>query len=169
VRSFFVFSLWGYRFICGSRETNLKIKQASPLTSHLTAPHLVTALHGSLRSEQPNNSLYTFEGTFDLLSSSPTPTPKQVPLGPDQLLLRGAQLRNTPWAYGVVVFTGHETKLMRNATAAPIKRTAVERRVNVQIVFLFILLLALSIGSTVGSSIRTVSGFFEREVGGMGG
>lgn len=29
-----------------------------------------------------------------------------------------------------------------------------ERQVNVQIVFLFILLLALSIGSTVGSSIR---------------
>lgn len=39
-------------------------------------------------------------------------------------------------------------------SAAPIKRTAVERQVNVQIVFLFILLLALSIGSTIGSSIR---------------
>jgi phospholipid-transporting ATPase len=83
--------------------------------------------------------------------------PKQVPLGPDQLLLRGAQIRNTPWAYGIVVFTGHETKLMRNATAAPIKRTAVERQVNVQIVFLFVMLLALSLGSTIGSSIRTVS------------
>jgi len=46
---------------------------------------------------------------------------------------------------------------MRNATAAPIKRTAVERQVNVQIVFLFVMLLALSLGSTIGSSIRTVS------------
>lgn len=73
------------------------------------------------------------------------------------MLLRGAQIRNTPWAYGLVVFTGHETKLMRNATAAPIKRTALEKQVNVQIVFLFGLLLALSIGSTIGSSIRTVS------------
>ncbi|KAA1470665.1 calcium transporting ATPase [Dentipellis sp. KUC8613] len=134
-------------------ETNLKIKQASPQTSALTAPHLVTALRGSMRSEHPNNSLYTFEGTLDTLT--PEGIPKQIPLGPDQLLLRGAQIRNTPWAYGFVIFTGHETKLMRNATAAPIKRTAVERQVNVQIVFLFILLLALSIGSTIGSSIRT--------------
>jgi len=38
--------------------------------------------------------------------------------------------------------------------AAPIKRTAVERQVNVQTVFLFGLLLALSTGTTVGSSIR---------------
>lgn len=41
------------------------------------------------------------------------------------------------------------------SSAAPIKRTAVERQVNVQIVYLFILLLLLSIGSTIGSSIRT--------------
>ncbi|TBU23842.1 phospholipid-translocating P-type ATPase [Dichomitus squalens] len=134
-------------------ETNLKIKQASPQTSNLTSPHLVTSLHGTLRSEHPNNSLYTYEATLELVSSGGNP--KQVPLGPDQLLLRGAQIRNTPWAYGLVVFTGHETKLMRNATAAPIKQTAVERQVNVHIVFLFMFLLVLSIGSTIGSSIRT--------------
>ena len=95
-------------------ETNLKIKQASPHTANLTAPPLVTSLRGSLRSEQPNNSLYTYEGTLDLVNAQGVP--KQVPLGPDQILLRGAQLRNTPWAYGLVVFTGHDTKLMRNAT-----------------------------------------------------
>ncbi|KIK92679.1 hypothetical protein PAXRUDRAFT_829729 [Paxillus rubicundulus Ve08.2h10] len=134
-------------------ETNLKIKQASPSTSSLTSPSHVTSLHGSLRSEQPNNSLYTYEGALDLISDAGVS--RHLSLGPDQMLLRGAQLRNTPWIYGIVVFTGHETKLMRNATAAPIKRTAVEKQVNVHIIFLFGFLLALSVGSTIGASIDT--------------
>lgn len=139
-------------------ETNLKIKQASPDTARLTSPTPVSALRGHMASEHPNNSLYTFDATMHLqLSSTPgfsgMPT-KQVPLSPEQLLLRGAQLRNTPWIYGLVTFTGHETKLMRNATAAPIKRTAVEKQVNVLILLLFVLLLALSIGSAIGSIVR---------------
>lgn len=36
-----------------------------------------------------------------------------VPLGSDQILLRGAQLRNTQWVHGIVVYTGHDTKLMQ--------------------------------------------------------
>ncbi|KAH9457870.1 hypothetical protein MJO29_004995 [Puccinia striiformis f. sp. tritici] len=136
-------------------ETNLKIKQAHSATSHLTSPELASSITGQLRSEQPNNSLYTYEGTMTL-ETSMMPS-KQISISPDQMLLRGAQLRNTAWMYGLVVFTGHETKLMRNATATPIKRTAVERMVNVQIVFLFVILLVLSVGSAIGSFIRTYS------------
>ncbi|KAF8328241.1 uncharacterized protein EI90DRAFT_3126404 [Cantharellus anzutake] len=138
-------------------ETNLKIKQASPQTFDIVTPQMFMALRGRLRSELPNNSLYTYDGTLSLQTGAggfSGPTERQIPLSPDQMLLRGAQLRNTSWVYGLVVFTGHETKLMRNATAAPIKRTAVERQVNVQIVFLFLALLALSLASTIGSSIR---------------
>lgn len=138
-------------------ETNLKIKQASPQTAPFTSAALVQRLAGTLRCEQPNNSLYTFEGTMEL--RLPNAAPKTVPMGPDQVLLRGAQLRNTPWCYGLVIYTGHETKLLRNATATPIKRTAVVRQVNLHIVFLFGILLALSIGSSIGSVIR--AWFFE--------
>jgi len=43
-------------------------------------------------------------------------------LGPDQLLQRGARLQNTRWATGIVLYTGHETKLLQNsASAAPLK------------------------------------------------
>jgi phospholipid-transporting ATPase len=152
-------------------ETNLKIKQAHPSTATLTNPHAVSMLRGHLMSEPPNSSLYTYDGTFHLSSAMPGSAPTKVPVGPNQMLLRGAQLRNTSWVYGIVVNAGHETKLMRNATYvfrrmekfkltgsdAPVKRTNVERQVNMQILYLFILLLILSLVSTIGSSVRTVS------------
>jgi len=137
-------------------ETNLKIKQAIPETAHLISPAELGRLTGRLKSEQPNSSLYTYEAT---LTMSGTRGEKELPLTPDQLLLRGATLRNTPWVHGVVVFTGHETKLMRNATATPIKRTDVERMLNKQILMLVAMLLVLSAISTIGDIIvRSTAG-----------
>lgn len=128
-------------------ETNLKIKQAIPETAYLLNPTELGRLAGKVRSEQPNNSLYTYEAT---MTANLQGGQRELPLNPEQLLLRGATLRNTPWIHGVVVFTGHETKLMRNATATPIKRTDVERMLNKQIVMLVAILLALSLISTIG-------------------
>lgn len=131
-------------------ETNLKIKQAIPETAHLVSPADLSRLSGRVRSEQPNSSLYTYEATLTMHAGGGE---KELPLAPDQLLLRGATLRNTPWVHGIVVFTGHESKLMRNATATPIKRTAVERMVNVQILMLVGILVSLSVISSVGDLI----------------
>ena len=131
-------------------ETNLKLKQAIPETADLVSSGELSRLSGRIRSEQPNSSLYTYEGTLTMLAGGGE---KELPLAPDQLLLRGAMLRNTPWIHGVVVFTGHETKLMRNATATPIKRTAIEAMVNTQILALVVLLILFSIVSSVGDLI----------------
>lgn len=131
-------------------ETNLKIKQAIPETASLVSRNELSRLSGRVRSEQPNSSLYTYEATLTMTAGGGE---KELPLAPDQLLLRGATLRNTPWIHGIVVFTGHETKLMRNATATPIKRTHVEKLVNLQIIMLVAILVALSIISSVGDLI----------------
>lgn len=132
-------------------ETNLKIKQAKSETAPLVSPHsLLNKLSGvEILSEQPNSSLYTYEGTLQNFGNE-----GKIPFSPEQLLLRGATLRNTQWIHGVVVFTGHETKLMRNATAAPIKRTDVERIINLQTVALFCILIALSLVSSVGNVVK---------------
>ena len=131
-------------------ETNLKIKQALPETAHLINPGDLSRMSGRIKSEQPNSSLYTYEAT---LTSNVAQSEKELPLNPEQLLLRGATLRNTPWIHGAVVFTGHESKLMRNATATPIKRTDVERMLNLQILMLIGILLVLSAISTIGDLI----------------
>ncbi|KAJ2163162.1 aminophospholipid translocase [Coemansia sp. RSA 552] len=134
-------------------ETNLKVKQALPETAKMLSPTDLCDLRGHLKTELPNDSLYTFEGT--LVSEGGKMGFRECSLDPTQVLLRGAILRNTSWIYAVVVFTGHETKLMRNATAAPIKRTSVEKTTNRQIIFLFIILLLLAILSALGSQILT--------------
>ncbi|KAJ4170116.1 aminophospholipid translocase [Fusarium falciforme] len=132
-------------------ETNLKIKQALPETSTMVSPSELSRLGGRIKSEQPNSSLYTYEATLTMQTGGGE---KELALNPEQLLLRGATLRNTPWVHGVVVFTGHETKLMRNATAAPIKRTKVERKLNWLVLLLVGILLVLSIVSTVGDLVQ---------------
>ncbi|TGJ82906.1 hypothetical protein E0Z10_g5870 [Xylaria hypoxylon] len=136
-------------------ETNLKIKQGRPETSALVSPAELSRLGGRIRSEQPNSSLYTYEATLTMQAGGGE---KELPLNPEQLLLRGATLRNTPWIHGIVVFTGHETKLMRNATATPIKRTKVERQLNKLVLALIGLLLILSSICTIGDLVyRAVS------------
>lgn len=137
-------------------ETNLKIKQALPETSSMVSSTELSRLGGRLRSEQPNSSLYTYEATLTMQAGGGE---KELSVNPEQLLLRGATLRNTPWIHGVVVFTGHETKLMRNATATPIKRTKVEKQLNKLVLMLIGMLLVFSVISTVGDLImRRVSG-----------
>ncbi|KAI0841759.1 phospholipid-translocating P-type ATPase [Hypoxylon sp. FL0890] len=128
-------------------ETNLKIKQALPETSTMVSSAELSRLGGKIRSEQPNSSLYTYEATLTMQAGGGE---KELSLNPEQLLLRGATLRNTPWVHGIVIFTGHETKLMRNATAAPIKRTKVERQLNLLVLALIGILLVLSVVCTVG-------------------
>ena len=60
-----------------------------------------------------------------------------------KFLQRGAQLRNTPWVYGLVVYTGHESKLLKNSKAAPIKRSNVDDIYNRQIIYMFFALVCL--------------------------
>ncbi|CAI5758288.1 unnamed protein product [Candida verbasci] len=130
-------------------ETNLKIKQSKSETAKLLNPQSLSSLQNSeIISEQPNSSLYTYEGNLKQNGF-------EIPLNPDQLLLRGATLRNTQWVNGVVIFTGHETKLMRNATATPIKRTDVERIINLQIIALFCVLIVLALISSIGNVIKS--------------
>lgn len=55
-------------------------------------------------------------------------TSSPAPLGPDLVLLRGAQLRNTQWVVGIVVYTGHDTKLMQVSPLSKIITSQAEFR-----------------------------------------
>ena len=57
---------------------------------------------------------------------------------------------------GIVVYTGHETKLMLNSTSAPLKRSTVEKIVNKQVGTRFVVIVQkhsqkINVGCTFGS------------------
>ncbi|XP_074180726.1 phospholipid-transporting ATPase IA isoform X5 [Rhinolophus sinicus] len=128
-------------------ETNLKIRQGLPITSEIKEIDSLMRISGRIECESPNRHLYDFVGNIRLDGHG------TVPLGADQILLRGAQLRNTQWVHGIVVYTGHDTKLMQNSTSPPLKLSNVERITNVQILILFCILIAMSLVCSVGSAI----------------
>lgn len=73
-------------------------------------------------------------------------------------------LRNTRWAYGIVVFTGHESKLMKNASKTPIKTTRVETMVNQHIIYLFFILVAMAVICAMGTLKRQLGDTFELQI-----
>ena len=132
-------------------ETNLKIKQGHQSMAGITSTREARFFSGHVDCEPPNNRLYRFDSSA-MFTSSEEQAPRTVPLTADQLLLRGAQLRNTPWVYGIAVYTGHDSKLLQNMTSAPVKRSNVDRVTNSQILGIFGALVVLAIITTVGNA-----------------
>ncbi|KAL0354529.1 UNVERIFIED_CONTAM: putative phospholipid-transporting ATPase 4 [Sesamum radiatum] len=85
-------------------ETNLKVKRALETTLPLDSDPTFKEFSAIIRCEDPNPSLYTFVGKFEYDG-------KVYPLDPSQILLRDSKLRNTAYVYGVVIFTGHDSKV----------------------------------------------------------
>ena len=101
---------------------------------------------GSIYSEAPNNAIYKFEGQF--LQDGYDP----IPLGADNIILRGCSLRNTEYVYGIVIFSGHDTKIMMNSMAAKYKFSGLEMYTNYAIVVVLVTQFILaSIGALTGT------------------
>eukprot|EP00873_Tetraselmis_striata_P034770 jgi/Tetstr1/455034/TSEL_041890.t1 len=127
-------------------ETNLKHKQACDATLRADTDQKMLNLKYTVECEHPNESLYTFVGNMYTGRIA-------YPLTPNQILLRGCVLRNTECVYGLVVFTGHETKVMMNSTAVPSKRSKVERQLDYLIIAIFAMLFAICLVGSVGGAL----------------
>ena len=84
-----------------------------------------------LVSETPNASVNTFTGK--LIKPNGEEVSTTVPLDADNLLLRGAVLRNTEWVIGVACFTGEDTKVVKNSFATPSKFSQLDEQMNAMI------------------------------------
>jgi phospholipid-translocating ATPase len=126
-------------------ETTLKSRQALPqVTRQCHDVKSCAALRGFIHSEDPNQDLYNFEGKIALDEET-------VPLSNTEILYRGSILRNTPYIYGFVVFTGEETKIRMNASKyVRTKAPTLQKRVNKVVLVVVFIVVALAVFCTVG-------------------
>ncbi|KUF97310.1 hypothetical protein AM588_10011670 [Phytophthora nicotianae] len=76
----------------------------------------------------------------------------RVPVTAKQMMLRSCVLRNTRSVTGMVVFTGHETKVFCSNTEPVVKTSSVERRLNRLIIgIVFIQQLVCFLGALLGA------------------
>ncbi|KAL3315081.1 Phospholipid-transporting ATPase IA [Cichlidogyrus casuarinus] len=132
-------------------ETNLKIRQGLENTYNMITIGDLSRCGGSIECEPANRTLDQFAGVLKLSNQGG----RDLALNPAQLLLRGSSLRNTKWVAGVVVYSGRQTKVMLNSSAAPLKQSRVDKTTNTYILFLFGLLLFLALFTAIANIVWT--------------
>ncbi|XP_071710472.1 probable phospholipid-transporting ATPase 4 [Rutidosis leptorrhynchoides] len=129
-------------------ETNLKVKRSLEVTLSLDNDASFKDFSATIKCEDPNPNLYSFVGNFEYEG-------RMYPLDPSQILLRDSKLRNTSHVYGVVIFSGHDTKVMQNGTKPPSKRSTIEKIMDKIIYVSFSILVFISVISSIGFAIKT--------------
>ncbi|XP_064494574.1 phospholipid-transporting ATPase ID-like isoform X5 [Pseudopipra pipra] len=133
-------------------ETNMKVRQAIPVTAELGDTSKLARFDGEVVCEPPNNKLDKFGGTLYWKEN-------KYPLSNQNMLLRGCVLRNTEWCFGLVIFAGPDTKLMQNSGRTKFKRTSIDRLMNTLVLWIFGFLVCMGVILAIGNAI------WEHEVG----
>ena len=95
------------------------------------------SISGHVITDPPNQDLYLLSKIMKLKFNGGEEM--TIPLSAKQLLLKGAKLKNTPWIVGIVVYVGHDCKIMKNAKDPVTKYSSLERLMNFGLVIIFII------------------------------
>jgi len=113
-------------------EKNLKLKQAKPEVKNLIQTTPIEELQGAMLVDRPNSKIQSFKGVMEI-DTLPT-----LYLNYSNIILRGTHLKNVDYVIGIVVYTGHETKLMQNQGLPRNKKSHIEKQLNKYIFGVFI-------------------------------
>ncbi|OEH80474.1 guanylyl cyclase [Cyclospora cayetanensis] len=131
-------------------ETTLKFKQGAKETRTETYPLAIAGIRGRVVCEKPTSAMDHFSGSLKLDAH-----PRATSLDLSNFIHRGAHLKNTEWLYGVVVYTGHDTRTLRSAKHPSLKFAHIESEVNsYTIVSFFIVALLILISVMSKSSVQ---------------
>ncbi|KAK1904725.1 putative phospholipid-transporting ATPase VB [Dissostichus eleginoides] len=125
-------------------ETNLKPRRAVSGVCVSDPEFEPESFNSVVVCERPNNNLNHFKCYVE------KPDKEKVGAGIESLLLRGCTVKNTDHAVGFVVYAGQETKSMLNNNGPRYKRSKLERKLNIDVIFCVILLLSMCFVGSVG-------------------
>ncbi|NWV25828.1 AT8B3 ATPase, partial [Origma solitaria] len=126
-------------------ETNLKFRQALLVThQELGSEESMAAFDGRVTCEEPNSRMHSFTGTLRWRGSTHA-------LDGDRILLRGCRVRNTALCYGLVLYAGFDSKIMRNCGKIKRKKTKLDHMMDRLVIVIFLALLVTSLGLAIAS------------------
>ncbi|XP_060754841.1 phospholipid-transporting ATPase IH isoform X4 [Neoarius graeffei] len=128
-------------------ESSHKTYYAVQDTKAFNTEKEVDQLQATIECEQPQPDLYKFVGRINIYLDRDEPVAR--PLGSENLLLRGATLKNTEFIYAVAIYTGMETKMALNYQSKSQKRSAVEKSMNAYLVVYLCILISKALINTV--------------------
>lgn len=129
-------------------ETNLKSKKPpEAVAKRCFDESSIARLEADFVVEDPNLDLYKFDGRVSLAGET-------MPLTSNEVVYRGSIIRNTPYAIGVVVYSGEECKIRMNANKNPrVKAPTLQAKVNRVVIIVACLVFFIAAILTIGYAI----------------
>ena len=113
-------------------ESNLKEKLAVDQTKGIASTAMLSDLRLFVECDKPNSN-FTWSCNVQVFNQ------EKNPAGLKQLLLKGCHLENTRFVYGLVVYTGVDTKIIQNSKEPPSKVSNVLKKMNKILYTVFLL------------------------------
>jgi phospholipid-transporting ATPase len=140
-------------------ETNLKFRQANArIAEHFRDESTLSQLSGTVECKPPNEFIYEFDAKMKLDPSlieqvengdnndiNNNPSEDFIYIDRNSFLLRGCSLKQTEYVFGVVIYVGHNTKIMKNSPSARSKTSKIENIMNFQIMVIFLFQISMSL------------------------
>jgi phospholipid-translocating P-type ATPase (flippase) len=126
-------------------ETNLKEKIIHSAFKNISEEDVLN-LKGFIICDKPNDNLEKWESSLTLLNYNYD----KIICSLKQLVLKGCVIKNTEYIIGIVVYTGHDTKIMKNTKTPTVKISNVMRMMNSLLYSVFIFQICLCILFALG-------------------
>ncbi|CAB3404149.1 unnamed protein product [Caenorhabditis bovis] len=106
-----------------------------------------TDFNGVVTCEKPDKAIYEIRAKIEYEPG------KSDVIMKENMLLRGSRIKNTTFVEGIVVYAGHDTKVMLNNGRAPHKVSKIERKTNKFIIICLVMLLLMVFFDAIMSAI----------------